>query len=153
MDTFNQYFEKVGAYIVRRLDSDPEIFLYSRRYDPDAPLQIPGGGILSEETPQQALDREIKEETGFGPLPVIRKIAISETPWLFRAIKRHWYLIDGSELPETWVHTVTGDGADQGERYHYSWYKVATNPELAGGLGQFLNPEAAPELFPQQEVA
>lgn len=149
MDTFNQYFEKVGAYIVRRLEDDPQIFLYSRRYDPDAPLQVTSGGVRSEETPEQALWRELKEETGFDPLPVIRKIGVTETPWLVRSVKRHWYLLDGTALPESWTHTVTGDGADQGERYHFAWYRVSEHPELAGDLGVFLNPDSVPELFPE----
>jgi 8-oxo-dGTP pyrophosphatase MutT (NUDIX family) len=153
VDTFNQYFEKVGAYIVRHLDGKPQIFLYSRRYDPDAPLQIPGGGIRSEEAPEEALWRELKEETGFDPLPIIRKIGVSETPWILRSVKRHWYLLDGSSLPESWIHTVTGDGADQGERYHYAWYRVDEDPALGGDLGRFLNPEALPELFPEQPSA
>jgi 8-oxo-dGTP pyrophosphatase MutT (NUDIX family) len=147
MDTFNQFFEKVGAYIVRHLDSDPQIFLYSRRYDPDAPLLIPGGGIRSDETPEQALWRELKEETGFDPLPIIRKIGVSETPWLVRLVTRHWFLLDGSALPESWAHTVTGDGADQGEHYHFAWYRVDEGLDLGGDLGRFLTPEAVPELF------
>jgi 8-oxo-dGTP pyrophosphatase MutT (NUDIX family) len=151
MDTFNQYFEKVGAYIVRHLDGEPEIFLYSRRYDPDAPLQITGGGILAEETPEQALWRELKEETGLDPLPVIRKVGIAESSWIFRPVHRHIYMLDGSELPESWTHTVTGDGADQGERYHFSWYRIDHEPLIAGDLGALLNPEAAPELFPQPQ--
>lgn len=153
MDTFNQYFEKVGAYIVRNLDTEPQIFLYSRRYDPDAPLQITSGGVRSDETPEQALWRELKEETGFDPLPILRKVGVSETPWLVRLVTRHWYLLDGSSLPETWTHTVTGDGADQGERYHFAWYRVDENPALGGDLGYFLNPEALPELYPQQNAA
>jgi 8-oxo-dGTP pyrophosphatase MutT (NUDIX family) len=147
MDPFNQYFEKVGAYIVRHLDSNPQIFLYSRRYDPDAPLQITGGGILEDETPELALWRELKEETGFDPLPIIRKVGILETSWLFRSVNRHIYMLDGTSLPETLVHTVTGDGADQGERYHFGWYEVDRDPILAGDLGVFLTVDAAPELF------
>jgi 8-oxo-dGTP pyrophosphatase MutT (NUDIX family) len=153
MDTFNQYFEKVGAYIVRHLDGEPQIFLYSRRYDPDAPLQTTSGGIRAEETPEQALGRELKEETGFDPLPVIRKVGVAETPWLVRLVTRHWFLLDGSSLPESWTHTVTGEGADQGERYHYAWYRVDEHPELAGELGVYLNPESLPELYPQAESA
>jgi 8-oxo-dGTP pyrophosphatase MutT (NUDIX family) len=153
VDTFNQYFEKVGAYIVRQLDSEPQIFLYSRRYEPDAPLQLTSGGVRSEETPEEALWRELKEETGFDPLPMIRKIGVSEVPWTLRAVKRHWYLVDGSSLPESWIHTVTGDGADQGERYHYAWYRVEESLALAGDLGTFLNPETVPELYPEPASA
>ncbi len=153
MDTFNQYFEKVGAYIVRHLDRAPQIFLYSRRYNPDAPLQMTSGGIRSDETPEQALGRELKEETGFDPLPIIRKVGVAETPWILRSVRRHWYLLDGSSLPETWTHTVTGDGADQGERYHYAWYRVDEEPILGGDLGAFLNPEALPELYPEHAAA
>jgi 8-oxo-dGTP pyrophosphatase MutT (NUDIX family) len=153
MDPFSRFFERVGAYIVRHLDGTPEIVLCSRRYDPDAPLKITGGGILEGETPEQALARALKEETGFDPLPIIRKIGVAETPWLFRDIKRHYFLLDGSSLPETWIHTATGEGADQGERYHFEWYRVDDHPEVVGDLGQFLNPEAVPELFPEPENA
>ena len=150
MDPFNQYFEKVGAFIVRRLDERPQLFLYSRRYDPNAPLQTPGGGVRDGETPEQALWREVEEETGYGPMPIIRKIGVSETPWLFRTVKRHCYLIDGTGLPESWVHTVSGDGIDQGEVYHYSWYATNEALSLAGDLSYFLTPEHLPELFPKR---
>ena len=47
----------------------------------------------------------------------------------------------------------TGDGADQGERYHYAWYRADQHPELAGELGFYLNPEALPELYPANSAA
>lgn len=153
MDPFNRFFERVGAYIVRRLDSEPQIFLCSRRYDPDAPLKITGGGILDGETPEEALDRALKEEIGIDPLPIIRKVGVAETPWIFRDIKRHYFLLDGSSLPESWIHTATGDGADQGERYHFAWYRVSEGPAISGDLGQFLNPNDLPELYPAEPSA
>jgi 8-oxo-dGTP pyrophosphatase MutT (NUDIX family) len=152
MDPFSKYFERVGAYIVRHLDGAPQIFLCTRRYDPDAPLKITGGGILDGETPEQALERAVREEIGVEPLPILRKIGVGETPWIFRDVKRHFFLVDGSSLPETWIHTATGEGTDQGERYHFAWYRVADNPEIMGDLGRFLTPEAVPELFPQAEA-
>lgn len=150
MDPFNKFFEKVGAYIVRNLHNDPQILLYSARYSPDAPLQVPGGGIHDDETPEIALEREVEEETGYENVPVIRKLGVSESPWLFRTMNRHVFLLDGSGMPESWSHTVTGDGADQGQRLHFSWYRIALQPHLGGDLGTFLNPESAPELYPAE---
>ncbi len=149
MDPFNQYFEKVNALVVRHLDTAPELLLYAPRYEPDAPLQTPGGGIHDGETPEEALWCKVGEATGYTMLPILRKIGVSETPWIFRSLRRHCYLLDGSGLPESWSHTVTGEGIHQGEHFHFSWYKVGEHLTLGGDLGYFLNAEALPDLFPQ----
>ena len=56
------YRPNVGIIIT---NSDGQL-LWARRYGQDA-WQFPQGGIKNDETPEQALYRELKEEIGLSP--------------------------------------------------------------------------------------
>ena len=140
--------EKVGAFVIRRSPNGAaKLLLFSHVDHPAAPIQIPGGTIDPGETPDEALLRELKEESGLEGLPILRKIGISEVPWNDVLLRRHCYLLDGTGLPDTWNHAVTGGGEDQGLTFAYAWHAIAPSFTLSGDCTHFLNPQSIPELY------
>ncbi|MGA7937183.1 MAG: NUDIX domain-containing protein [Kovacikia sp.] len=70
----------VGAYIIRQ--SEPgfyQLLLFKHPDCAEAPLQIPGGGVEPGESMEQALHREIFEETGLSNLTIVRPLGIAKT--------------------------------------------------------------------------
>lgn len=61
--------EKVTAFIIRSTPNGPLLLLFEH---PNAGIQIPAGTVEAGETPEQAVLREIKEETGLTA-PVLRR--------------------------------------------------------------------------------
>jgi len=148
--------DKVGAFIIRqRSGTHAELLLFTHVDHPDAPIQIPGGTIEAGEVPAAAAVRELFEESGAASLPLIRELGVSEVPSIAipgTVLRRHCYLFDGISLPESWIHTVTGEGEDQALRFEYRWYSIGRDFSLCGDLGYFLNAEAIPELYERRSI-
>lgn len=143
---------KVGAFVVRRPTGDgpAELLLFTHVDSPDVSIQIPGGGIEPGEKPVMAALRELREEAGIGPLPVIRALGMSEMTSMVQpgaVVRRHCFLFDGAGLPDHWIHTVTGQGEDCALRFEYRWHRIATNFALWRDLNFFLTPKHIPELY------
>ena len=140
--------DKVGAFVIRPTSQGcSELLLFLHRDYPEAPIQIPGGTIDPGESPEEALWRELKEESGLSPLPLIRKLGISEVPWNDLLLRRHCCLLNGIGLPESWEHTVTGGGVDQGMTFAYAWHQLEPTFALTGDCNHYLNPQSIPELY------
>lgn len=146
---------KVGAFVVRKkADGSAELLLFTHVDFPEAPIQIPGGTMEPGEEPLAAALRELFEEAGIGPLPLLRQLGVSEVPSVVHEgalLRRHCYLFDGSGLPDHWVHRVTGSGEDEALRFEYRWHRIAPDFRLSGDLGHFLNPSHLPELYAAPE--
>ncbi|MNR90296.1 RNA pyrophosphohydrolase [compost metagenome] len=142
---------KVGIFVIRKRSGlTAELLLFTHVDHPEAPIQIPGGGIEPDEDPLLAAQRELEEESGLSGLPLIRYLGVSEadSPSVAKTlIRRHCYLFDGAGLPEHWVHTVAGTGVDLGLRFDYRWHAITPSFKLVNDLGYFLNPIAIPELY------
>jgi 8-oxo-dGTP pyrophosphatase MutT (NUDIX family) len=144
---------KVGLFVIRnRRGSRAELLLFTHLDYPEAPIQIPGGTIEPGEQADAAASRELHEESGIASLPLIRQLGISlveSTVDPDVTLRRHCYLYDGTDLPDHWVHHVTGDGEDQDLRFAYRWHAIDRDFHLSGDLDYFLNAEAIPELYQQ----
>lgn len=143
--------ERVGAFIIRRSNQNLyELLLFNHPDCEDAPLQIPGGGIETGESAEDALYREICEESGLTNLLLIRKLGVSERCWLDTGAtsRRHYFLLEAlNTTPDTWSHIVHGTGLDTGMCFSYFWYRPAPEFTLTGGSKTFLNPHHIPELY------
>jgi len=144
--------EKVGAFIIRRNGEGLHELLLFRHADlPEVPVQIPGGTLeVGRETIEEALHREVLEESGLAGLKIIRKLGVSDWFWNQEQfwVKRHVFLLEAPcDTPDTWIHAVTGNGSDAELRFAYHWLRPTDEFGLGGDLGIFLNGEHLPELF------
>lgn len=150
----------VGAYIIRkRVAGGCQLLLFRHPDCPEAPLQIPGGGVDAGESLEQALHREIWEESGLENLTMIRELGVAEICWREpRKLisQRHCYLLEATfDTPDTWEHTVQGDGIDTGMIFSYFWHQLTLDFAIPYDLGYFLYPQHIPELYfslPHSEI-
>jgi len=131
---------KVIAYIFRNNRS--EILVFDHRDIPDAGTQVVGGTVEAGEDFKLALSREIKEESGLNISPgEMTKIGEStyhrqDMPELNH---RHYFEILSTDLPETWEHTVSSDGLDNGLVFEFYWLPLdEARDVLVGKFGELL---------------
>ncbi len=143
---------RVGAYIIRQNCLGLHQLLIFRHPDcPEAPLQIPGGGVEVDESIETALHREVLEESGLSNLTMVRKLGVAGICWRqpHKLISyRHCFLLQASQdTLDAWEHTVEGDGIDASMTFSYFWHRPSLDFKLPEGLGCFLYPEHIPELY------
>lgn len=143
---------RVGAYIIRQNRQGLHQLLMFKHPDcPEAPIQIPGGGVEPQESLECALHREVFEECGLSNLTIIRKLGIAEICWRQPrklVSYRHCFLLQAPRNTlDAWDHVVQGDGIDSGMMFSYFWHRPTTDFRLPADLGYFLYPEHIPELY------
>jgi len=120
--------DKVVAYITRNNGSQTQLLVFDHdKEHSEAGTQVPAGTVDPQEDFEKALLREVAEEAGIQNLKVIGKV---DQYTFFREIhqcfnRRHvFHLKSAQSLPDTWTHTVTGDGIDQNLNFHYYWIDI-----------------------------
>jgi 8-oxo-dGTP pyrophosphatase MutT (NUDIX family) len=115
-----EFRQRGAAYVLRRLPERPgiEVLVMLHRDEPEAGVQIPGGGARPGETPGETAMREAVEETGvrglvFGEVLGSKLMAVPD--WRDYDYQVTTYSWMATEDPrDAWDHTVveTGDGDD-----------------------------------------
>lgn len=134
---------KVVAYIVHK----GKLLVFRHRDFPAAGIQVPGGTIKTGETPETAILRDAREETGLEGLQVIRmvgeQVRLMTSENMSQVHHRYYFLLKCSETPpETWVHAETdpSNGAPGPIWLEFSWVRLPNHiPELSGGQDYCLN--------------
>jgi 8-oxo-dGTP pyrophosphatase MutT (NUDIX family) len=145
MPEFLDFRQRGTAYVLRNLPGGPgiEVLVMLHRDQPEAGVQIPGGGARPGETPAETAMREAVEETGvrdlqFGEVLGSRLMAVPEwTAYDYQVNTYSW--MTTADPRDAWDHTVvdTGDG-DDGFRMHCE-FRPVTASGIDWGLDWLLN--------------
>ena len=105
-------------------------------------LQIPKGTIEPNESPRDALEREVWEESGLTTLQNVEHL--TSDVWTRRRTPpkryhRHFFHAEVDVDRDTWTHVVTGDGAEQGAEFTYFWLELPTTREFALALDDYVH--------------
>lgn len=128
--------EKVLAYIIQ----NKKLLVFTHRDYPDAGIQVPAGTIDPGESPEDAVFREILEESGLKNLSIKEDLGIFE---YFHEYKKEWhrrhvFLLHSTEtLPEYWSHTVSSGSDDRGLVFNYYWLELEKMHTLAADQGTY----------------
>ncbi|MFD1513360.1 NUDIX hydrolase [Halomarina rubra] len=131
------YVEKACAYITRE---DGALLVF--RSAEDDRLQVPKGTIEAGESPSNAVLREIEEESGLAAVGDTTHLATDV--WNRRdsppkRYVRHFFHTTVHEPRERWTHVVTGEGAERGMAFEYSWLDLPAAAEFALELDDYLH--------------
>ncbi len=111
---------KVWAYIMRDRQGEQQLLVFEHT-DKDAGIQIPAGTVDQGETPEAAMQRELLEESGLD-IQTFSPLKTMEAVWESEQVQAHlfaaWAPLD---VADDWTHEVTGQGEDNGMRFHYYW--------------------------------
>lgn len=140
---------KVFAYVTR---GDRPLVFMERDFE-EGGIQVPAGSPRDGETLEEAVLREVEEETGLTSLRIVRFLGdcrFDNAVWGLDSVHhRFFYHVECEEdAPETWSHEEKETSAvtkDTHERiiFDFRWARIPDGiPELQKGHGRFL-----PELF------
>jgi 8-oxo-dGTP pyrophosphatase MutT (NUDIX family) len=119
MPDFLEFRQRGTAYVLRRLPerSRIEVLVMLHRDQPEAGIQVPGGGARPGETPGETAMREAVEETGvrglvFGEVLGSKLMAVDWVDFDHQVNTYSWMATEDPR--DAWEHTVvdTGDGDD-----------------------------------------
>jgi 8-oxo-dGTP pyrophosphatase MutT (NUDIX family) len=103
---------RVVAYVTR--GDELLVFEYADENDPPG-VQVPAGGVDSDERLDLAALREVEEETGITDARLVRKLGVSDFVAEGWQHEQHFFQLEAPlGLPDEWEHVGTGGGEDDG---------------------------------------
>lgn len=119
--------KKVLAYITRYHQGDLQLLVFKNLSDAAVGIQVPGGTVEADEREEEALYREIEEESGLVHLRFLRKLDtyVHYQGSLRHSEERHVFHVESLEQPTNrWTHVVDSFGDDDGQVYEYFWVPI-----------------------------
>ncbi|WP_067176804.1 NUDIX hydrolase [Microtetraspora niveoalba] len=132
---------RIAAYVIR-YRSTPELLVFDHVGMPEAGTQVPAGGVLPHESLQQAVLREVAEETGLTEVSVIRPIAVDDSPHADTGQPRQTTFFQLAAHPDSadaWHHHVHGDGEDAGLEFACRFVPIPLAERLADAQDAWLS--------------
>ena len=126
--------KRVVGYVTR----GRELLVFDHKGMPDVPTQVPAGRVDAHEELEQALHREIEEETGLTGIEIVGVLADGQEfeelfgPGPHESHAFHAVAPPGG--PDAWQHDVTGTGMDSGLVYLCHWVPLDECPPLWGDV-------------------
>ncbi|MGE7675448.1 NUDIX hydrolase [Lysinibacillus sp. NPDC094403] len=132
-----QVVEKAFGYITREHEGQLQVLVFEQNTE-GAGIQIPKGTVEEGETPQEAVTREMFEETGLGDLTVKGLIAQDYFNHHSGVLqKRYFYHLTTKEKRDAWQHCPTGLN-ESGFVFSFYWITDEQEVSLAKGHGDYL---------------
>jgi 8-oxo-dGTP pyrophosphatase MutT (NUDIX family) len=131
------YVEKACAYITR---NGSELLTFEGPGHDG--LQIPKGTVEPGENPQEAVYREIVEESGLAAVEGARHLVTDVWQRRHSPPKRYvrnFYHVPVHEPRDEWTHVVTGTGEEVGAEFSFSWVELGTDERFALDLDDYVH--------------
>lgn len=122
---------KVWLYVARGPAPQFELLVFEH-VDVEAGIQIPAGTVEPDEDFASAARRELLEESG---VTVTSLSALGDYVgrWDGADVHAHWYAAHAPrDLPDGWVHHVTGGGGDKDMRFRFFWLPQTESQRVYG---------------------
>lgn len=136
--------QRVVAYITRERNGVTELLVFMHRDFPDAGMQVPAGGIEPGEALDEAVLREVREESGVAGATLVKKLAEEENE-TGEANNHIFHLPAPADIADAWDWVAdeyhSAEHRARGERlvFCFSWIAVELGQKmLAGGQGKWL---------------
>ena len=124
--------KRVVGYVTR----GRELLVFDHKGMPEVPTQVPAGRVDAHEDLEEALAREVEEETGLTEIRVVAELADADEferlfgPHAHRS--QAFHAVAGADGPEEWEHPVTGTGMDAGLVFVCRWVSLDDAPPVWG---------------------
>jgi ADP-ribose pyrophosphatase YjhB (NUDIX family) len=126
---------KVFVYVIRGRESACDLLVFDSLEEQG--YEVPKGRVKPGESLEDALHREVFEESGLNGLKVIKELG--KVNWGDEG--QHFFLAEApSGIAENFEYQVTGEGIDTGFWYRYSWLEIRRELEdkLVQGCNSFV---------------
>ncbi len=136
-----QFTRKVLAYVTH----NEHLLVFQQPDFPSAGIQVPAGTIEADESPVDAITRELIEETGLTDFTICSKLGefyYDMSEYRKEIQERHVFHVQlNATAPKQWRYYETNGGKSVKEpiAFDFFWTSLNYPIELAAGQGQMLS--------------
>lgn len=127
--------KKVFVYVIRTKKESVDLLVFVSLDEPG--YEVPKGSVEPGESLEEAVHREVYEESGIEGLRIIKELG--KTLWGDE--EQHFFLAEApSTVADVFEYQVTGEGIDRGFWYRYRWLEIERGLEekLVQGCDRFV---------------
>lgn len=136
-----QRVQKAFAYVTRGDD----LLVFRHRDHPlnEVGVQVPAGTVRHGESPQEAAEREVQEETGLTTLLLVAPLGTADydvRPGRPEVHERHFFHFAAPlDTADEWLWHEDHDGLQEPTAFLFWWLPIQKGHVLAAGMGALLS--------------